>query len=200
MKNKLLTPKTRLSSLITFTLFVVTILIFSPANAQPPGSSSGWYFTNYTFKDGSLKNSTVLMGTSSKMNNVISYTGNKGDMTITQNRYDDKTGKLLAGVTYNIVWSDPSKVLIANEKSSLNFTLKTISSKTWTPPQNSVSFNQGIYGVYFLTPDGKKYFSNNVSTTLTTEKVIAEGSKGAKKFIQVNLGNGYIFTYNYEWR
>ena len=169
---------------------------------QPAASinQNAWHFTNYEFKNGSLKKYSNLMGTSSKMYDTISYKGVKGNMTITQDRYDVKTGKLLAGVTYQIVWTDPASQLIAGEESSVNFSLKTIATKSWTPPNSSVRYNQGIYGIYFLAPDGKKYFTKDVSTTLTTEKVIAEGSKGLKKFIQVNLGNGFMFTYNYEWR
>ena len=169
---------------------------------QPAASinQNAWHFTSYEFKNGSLKKYSNLMGTSSQMYDTISYKGVKGNMTITQDRFDVKTGKLLAGVTYQIVWTDPASQLIAGEKSSVSFSLKTIATKSWTSPNCSIRYNQGIYGIYFLAPDGKKYFTKDVSTTLTTEKVIAEGSKGLKKFIQVNLGNGFMFTYNYEWR
>ena len=169
-------------------------------NYESSTNKNAWHFTSYEFKNGSLKKYSNLMGTSSKMYDTISYKGVKGNITITQDRYDVKTGKLLAGVTYQIVWTDPADQLIAGEKSSVNFSLKTIATKSWNPPNSSISYNQGIYGIYFLAPDGKKYFTKDVSTTLTTEKVIAEGSKGLKKFIQVNLGNGFMYTYNYEWR
>ncbi len=187
--------------LLKKSVFLIGILfMLNPIHSQEPTATSGWQFTSYTFKNGSLKRYTSLMGTNSKMYDTISYKGVKGNMTITQSRYDDKTGKLLAGVTYQVVWTDPETVLTANEKSSINYSLTTISSKTWTPPQNSIHFNQGIYGVYFITTDGKKYFNKDINTSLTTEKVIAVGTKGAKKFVQVNLGNGFVFTYNYEWK
>ncbi|HSQ46868.1 MAG TPA: hypothetical protein VLM44_08130 [Lutibacter sp.] len=163
-------------------------------------SSIGWHLTNYSFKDGSLQKESVLMGTTSKMKDVISCKGNKGNIEITQNRFDVKTGKLLAGITYGVFWTDPPTVLNPNEKSSLDFELNTISSLTWKVPQQSMYINQGLNGVYFITPEGTKYITKDIKTKLTTEKVIDKGTKGAKRFIQMNFGNGFVATYNYEWR
>ncbi|MDP3359126.1 MAG: hypothetical protein Q8S41_07230, partial [Lutibacter sp.] len=81
--------------LLAFLLSIIcTDLVFS----QTSSSESGWYLTNYTFKDGSLSKGTVLMGTTSTMKDVISFKGDKGKIEISHNNYDDKTGKLLAGV------------------------------------------------------------------------------------------------------
>jgi len=193
MKNK--------TSIRKIYLLIIMILIGHSIYAQQSGTSSGWYFTSYEFKNGTLKKYSNLMGTSSKMYDTISYKGAKGNMTINHSRYDDKTGKLLAGVTYKVVWTDPALVLFADQKTTMNFSLERISSTAnWTPPNNSIQFNQGLYGIYYKSPDGNKYFSKNINTTLTIEKVIEKGRKGLKKNVQVNLGNGYMFTYHYEWR
>lgn len=55
-------------------------------------------------------------------------------------------------------------------------------------------------GVYFITPEGAKHITKDIRTRLTTEKVIEKGTKGAKRFIQMNFGNGFVATYDYEWR
>ncbi|MDZ7615198.1 MAG: hypothetical protein U5K51_16995 [Flavobacteriaceae bacterium] len=60
--------------------------------------------------------------------------------------------------------------------------------------------NQGLNGVYFVTPDGTKYITKDINSTLSSEKVIDKGTKGAKRMVQMNFGNGFSATYNYEWR
>jgi len=180
--------------------FLLVILCISTGFAQTASSVSGWHLTGYSFKDGTLQKESVLAGTTSKMNDVISYKGDKGNIEITQNRYDVKTGKLLAGVTYRVLWSDPPTVLSPDEKYSLDFELATISSLTWKAGQQSMHLNQGLNGNYFITPDGTKYITKDIKTRLITEKVIDKGTKGAKRAIQMNFGNGFSATYTYEWR
>ncbi len=180
--------------------FLIVLLGMSTSYSQTASSLSGWYLTGYSFKDGTLQKESVLAGTTSKMKDVISYKGNEGDIEITQNRYDLKTGKLLAGVTYRVLWTDPPAVLNPDEKSSLDFELTTISSVSWKAPQQSMHLNQGSNGNYFITPDGTKYITKDIKTRLITEKVIDKGTKGAKRVLQMNFGNGFSATYNYEWR
>lgn len=180
--------------------FLLIILCISTGLAQTTSNVSGWQLIDYSFKDGTMQKESVLAGTTSKLNDVISYKGNKGNIEITQNRYDVKTGKLLAGVTYRVLWTDPPTVLNPDEKCSLDFELNTISSVSWKAPQQSMHLNQGLNGVYFITPEGTKYITKDLKTTLTTEKVIEKGTKGAKRVIQMNFGNGFSAKYNYEWR
>ena len=163
-------------------------------------TANGWQLINYSFKDGSVKKNSVLMGTTSGLYDTISYKGDKGNIVITQNRYDVKTGKLLAGVSYKVIWSDPPAVLQPEEKTSIDFESKTISSLSWKAPQRSVYVNQGLYGIYYITPGGEKYINKDISARLTTEKSIQKGTKGAKRLIQINFGNGFSATYTYEWR
>ncbi len=180
--------------------FLFVILGISTGFAQTASSISGWYLTGYSLKDGTNQTTSVLAGTSSTMTDKISYTGAKGDIEITHNRYDDKTGKLLAGVKYRVRWTDPPEVLNPDEKSSLDFELNTISSLVWKAPQQSLLFQQGLNGNYYITTDGTKYITKDIKARLTTEKVFDKGTKGTKRFIQMNFGNGFTATYNYEWR
>jgi hypothetical protein len=185
-----------------FRLLASLVLLIGTSHiyAQSGSNEAGWHLTNYTFKDGSLENETVVMGTTSKMKNVISYKGDKGNIEVTYNRYDVSSGKLLAGVTYKVIWTDPPAILSTTEKISIDFELKTLSSLTWKVPQSSMHLNQGLNGVYFVTPDGTKYINKDIKSRLTTEKVIDKGTKGAKRVLQMNFGNGFSATYNYEWR
>jgi len=192
-KSFLLKTKEILSSLLL-------ILCINTGFAQTDLNVSGWYLTDYSFKDGSLEKESVLMGTTSKLKDVISFKGDKGNIEIMQNRYAVPDGQLIAGVTYQVIWTSPPAVLLPGENYSIDFQLITKASKTWKAPQQSMHFNQSPYSVYFVTPDGTKYFTKDIKSVLTTDKVINKGTKGAKRFIQMNFGNGFVGTYNYEWR
>ena len=181
-------------------LFLLIFLLNNPIHSQPPAKASGWYFTNYSFKDESLRKESVLMGTTTKIYDTIHYKGDKGNIVISQKRYDLKTGKLLAGVTYNVIWTDPPVVLKPDIKTSVNYELKTTSSLSWKAPQQSIHVDQGLYGIYYITTGGIKYIKKDIREKLTTEKPILKGTKGAKRVIQVNLGNGFHAVYTYEWR
>lgn len=179
--------------------FLLVMASMPAAFAQVSGGQAGWYFTGYSFKDGSTTTHSKLMGTNSGMTDVISFKGGKGNLEITHSRTDDKTGKLLANVKYSSAWSDPSSVLIPGEKYSIDFELRTLSTLTWKAPQQSMHFNLGS-GLYFAAADGTKYITKDGKVKLSTEKAIGTGTKGAKRFIQMNFGNGFSATYNYEWR
>ncbi len=181
-------------------LFLLTFMFYSIVFAQPAGNTSGWHLLDYSFKDGTARYETALMGTNSKMYDLVSHKGGKGNIEISQKRYDTKTGKMLAGVTYKVIWSDPPKFLKPGEKAALDYQLSTISSLTWKPPQQTVHLNQGLNGVYFTASDGTKFITKNLKDKLTSEKVIEKGTAGSKRTIKVTLGNGYSAIYSYEWR
>ncbi|HOZ70523.1 MAG TPA: hypothetical protein PLB49_13020 [Chitinophagaceae bacterium] len=182
------------SKLISFLFFML------PFAAAAQQGTAGWYLTDYVFKDGSLQKESLLMGTSSKLKDVISYTGAKGKIEITHKRFDVASGKLLHGVTYEVSWTDPSSLLEPGKNYTVDYELKTKVSNPWKAPQQSVYFNQGLNGVYFTTADGVKYITKDFKAKLTTEKVVAKGSKGQKREIQVNMGSGFSAIYKYEWR
>jgi len=200
MKNKSEFLKQFLPGIIKIITSLVLVLSTINIYSQSAAGESGWHLTSYSFKDGSLEKESVLGGTSSRMKVIISYKGDKGDIEVAQNRYDVKSGKLLAGVTYKVKWTDPPAMLSTSEKISFDFELTTLSSLTWKVPQHSMHLNQGLNGVYFVTPDGTKYITKDIKARLTTEKVIDKGTKGAKRVLQMNFGNGFSATYNYEWK
>ncbi len=162
---------------------------------------SGWHLIDYKFKDATSTRSDRLMGTTATMTNVIKYSGEKGNIQITYNRYDDSSGKLLHGITYGVIWSDPPNYIRAGEKISVNYEIRVLTTTgSWTkPPQNSANINQGM-GVNFSTPEGVRYLSDNIRTVLTSEKAIEAGTKGKTRTIQMIFGNGYMAEYIYEWR
>ena len=176
------------------------ILILLALNTSFAQNGPGWYFTSYKFEDGTRQGESVLAGTTSKMKDVVSFTGAKGNLIISHKRTDVKTGTLLAAVKYNVIWSEPAAVLVADQKASINFTLKTLSSLGWKPDQQTIFFNQGGMGVYFATAEGTKYITKDMNGKLTTEKTILKGTPGTKKYIQMNFGKGFRATYNYDWR
>jgi len=106
----------------------------------------------------------------------------------------------LAGVNYSVKWTDPQKVLIPGDKIKMNYTLKTITNKTWTPNQQTVLFNQGM-GMYLKDSNGNEFFKTDFSSELVSPKGVDKGYKANdKKSVTVNLGSGFKAIYYYEWR
>lgn len=161
----------------------------SPVTAQ--GLGPGWYFKSYTFHD----------GTGTYGSDKSSFKGSKNNVTMTHNRYDAK-GKLIAGSTHQTLWADPSSFLKVGETVSINYETRQISSKDWTMGslvQQSMNMNQGS-GVGFVTPYGAKYITNDFNGTLTAQKPIERGKKGATRVIQIIIGRNYKVSYSYEWK
>ncbi len=168
-----------------------------PANEKV----NAWYYKNYTFTDGTSNVENHVAGNIDKFNDVIKYAGEKGSIEITKNRWDQKTGKLLAGVTYGVKWTDPQKILLPGEKIAMRYELNTIASKSWKPDTQSVSFNQGMNGLYLLNQKGENYFKSDFKSEILTGKPVGKGCKNnEEKNITVNLGAGFKAVYVYEWR
>lgn len=181
-------------------LFLVTIVLFFFSSNLLAQQKGGWRFTQYSFTDGTRTADNVLMGTSSKMTDIIKYSGEKHNIEISKNRWDKKTGKLLAGVTYNVKWTDPSEILFPGEKITMKYELKTIASVSWKPDNQSVSFNQGIYGLYLLNASGENYFKQDFNADITTGKPVEKGYKNnEEKILTVNMGAGFKAIYTYVW-
>ena len=193
-------PQSRV--LAAFTLLGLSSLfaLAKTSTAQSPATGPGWYLTGYAFKDGTLEKESVLAGSSARMKDRVSFTGDRGNLEISQHRTDIKTGKLLAGVKYRVTWSEPPALLKPQEKAAFDYEVKTLSSLVWKIPQQTMHINQGTSGVYFVTPDGTRYLTKDLRATLTTEKVIEKGTPGVKRVLQMNFGNGFAASYSYEWR
>jgi len=180
----------------TLFFLLATTFAFSFSQAQ----TGGWKQTGYSFTDATKTTETVLAGTSDYMKNVVQFKGEKGEVEIVYNRYDKSSGVLLAGVTYVVKWSDPQTQLFPGDKIKMHYSLKTVSSKTWTPGQQMVKFSQGIYGLNLANAAGEVYFKKDFDSDLESQKVVEKGYKaGDKKTLTVTLGSGYAAIYTYEW-
>jgi hypothetical protein len=169
--------------------------------AQGSDDTGGWRLTNYTFVDGSSNVERVLAGTSSKMNDVDKYRGDKGNIEIAKNRWDQKTGALLAGVTYVVKWTDPQPALFPGDNIKMQYDLQIITSKSWIPDNQSANFNQGLSGIFLLNERGENYFKTDFQSQLTSSKAVAKGARDAEeKALTVNFGAGFkaIYTYVYD--
>ena len=179
-----------------FLLFFLMALSFGIVYAQ-----GGWKLVGYNFVDGTKTSDNVLAGTSDYMTDLVSFTGKKGNIQITKKRIDKSSGKLLAGVTYSVTWSDPQDYVAAGEKIRLHYTLKTISSTTWKPDQQMAKFSQGVYGINLANAAGEIYFNKDFSSEIISQKPLSKGAKDKeKKTLTVTLGSGFQAIYHYEWR
>lgn len=167
-----------------------------------PTLSKVWQLQKVEFVDGTLTKPTRLMGTTATMTDNISYQGShegaEPSVTITSIRTDDATGKLLAGVSYQIGWTTPPEVIKVGEKPSLRFIAKTLSSTTWTMNQVSMYFDQGM-GVNFANDKGEKYLKGDFDHLMTLQKEVAAGPSNNLRKLQVELGAGFRVIYHYKW-
>ncbi len=164
-------------------------------------TQAGWHLAKYAFVDGSSNVERVIAGTNSRVNDVDKFTGNKGNIEIASNRWDQKTGGLLAGVTYRVKWSDPPAILLPGEQIRMQYELRTVTAKTWPPYKQSVVFNQGLGGVFLLNARGENYFNSDFNSELVSAKTVAKGSRpNEEKTVTVNFGAGFLAVYTYRWR
>lgn len=178
-----------------FLLFAIVLLSVCITYAQ-----GGWKFVGYEFIDGTKTTETVLAGTSDYMVDVAKFSGTKGNIEIVKKRNDKSSGKLLAGVTYNVTWTDPQNTIFPGDIIRMNYTLKTISSTSWKPEQQSAKFEQGIYGIYLANTAGEIYFNKDFSSQISSQKAIDKGYKDKEiKKLVVNMGSGFKAVYSYEW-
>lgn len=157
-----------------------------------------WRLKEIKFIDGTKRTDSVLMGTTSGLYDLYSYTGDKNNLTITHNRFDTGSDKLLAGVTYQAIWTDPPEYLVPGEKYSVQYERKTISNLTWTAGQHSMSVDQG-FGFNFASNTGVKYINSDSVDTYTMEKAIEKGTAGRLRVMRFEHANGFRTEYIYEW-
>jgi hypothetical protein len=167
------------------------------ALAKEATGSAGWYFVSYSFKDASGKKNTST-SSGQKMYTIKSYTGKKNNITITRERYDSKTGRKLAGVVYQVLWSDPPAVLTPDGSCAFDFQLKTLKKQVWSAPAMWAHFKDGK--IRFLTADGKSTVSKDMKTTFTISAEIPKSSNGRKAKIVIEMNKGFAAEYNYAWR
>lgn len=177
-------------------------IVETPTNTTFSGNQPGWYFVKYEFIDGTNTSEKPLAGTSDYMIDVVKFSGGKGNIEIVKKRNDKSSGKLLAGVTYNVNWTDPQTYIAAGEKIKLNYTLKTISTTaSWKPDQQMAKFSQGIYGINLANSAGEIYFNKDFSSEIVSQKPLEKGAKDKEqKTLTIFLGGSFQAVYYYEWR
>jgi len=181
-------------------LLIVLSIFGLSMQAQTSTSKGGWKMVNYSFIDGTKTVDRVLAGTSDYMEDVTKYEGSKGDIIIHFNRYDKSSGKLLAGVDYNVQWTNPESEIFPGDFIRIKYTLKTMSSKTCTPDQQSIYFNQGYNGIYMTHDLGEKSFKKDFSGVLSGKIAVDKGVKaGQERTITINMGAGFKAIYSYVW-
>ena len=179
----------------------------NPASTTKPG----WYFTRWEYIMSSVDVSLVggrenrVMGTSSGY--IIDFcegTGDKNNFTVSVRRtYDD--GSPVASGSSVTTWTDPPEFIAEGQKPSFN--VKRVTESSWginkfytTIDMENINPGGGTAGgIGFVTPDGESSLVN-YEGTYESAKGMPKGSKGSKKAIIVNIGNGYGFKYYYEWR
>ena len=163
-------------------------------------AQGAWKLVDYKFTDGTSSSEKTLAGTSDYMIDAIKFTGEKGNIQITQNRNDKSSGKLLAGVTYIVSWTDPQNTIFPGDIIRMNYSLKTISSTSWTPEQQTAKFEQGIYGIYLANTSGDIYFNKDFNSQISSQKAIKKGNKDKElKNLTINMGCGFKAIYSYQW-
>jgi hypothetical protein len=183
---------------LTFLIFC-SLLSFC-IHAQNTPDKGGWKLVKYSFTDGTKTVDRVLAGTSDYMEDVTKYEGEKGDITIFINRYDKSSHKFLAGVNYNVKWTNPQSEIFPGENIKMTYVLKTITNKTWTPPSQSAVFNQGLYGIKLKNSAGEEVFKSDFNSKLISAKTIEKGYKlNEEKTLTVDMGGGFKAIYAYHW-
>jgi len=195
--------------LLTISLSV-NFLIPETVNADTTG---GWHLaetnyylstSDYTVK-GEIQNG--IIGTSDVIYDKYMVEGSEGDMTFTHSRRYEN-GNAIAHVTYQVVWDTPPSYIASGQKAGFNIDYKVVSSKSWGGVQINAHLDAasikpgGATSSYisFQLEDGTKYINSDKQGYFESEKVIPEGRPGDKKAIILTLGNGYGYTYIYEWK
>jgi hypothetical protein len=96
----------------------------TPVTQNPAGSttitqSKVWKLKEVKFTDATSYKESVLMGTSSYMYDTIGFTGDQNDLIIFHNRNDKETNKALAGIKYQVTWTNPPEYLAVGQTNGL---------------------------------------------------------------------------------
>lgn len=161
----------------------------------------GWYFTGIEVQGKDhVSDPLPLMGTSSYMYDEYKSVGGKNDLTITHNRYNYEDKKLLVGKEYRVVWQDPPEYIALGSQASMDIERITVATYNgWKAATVSINWNQA-YTVYFVGADGTKYIQDDMKLRMTMEKQAEKARPGSLSRVQVILGEGYLYEYNYEWK
>ncbi len=212
MERKVLKRVVSNTNIFLFTLVIVMLmsaLNISIVNAESEG---GWHLieTQYfksslDFEDAGEHRSGVI-ATSDVLWNKYTSSGSEGDMTFGQyRRFDD--GTEIFHVVYQVIWSKPPAYLPANETVGFDIEYKIVSSNNLGGVGVSAKIDAATLGlgssafnISFVLDDGTSHIYKDTKGIFKSEKVMPKGSPGAKKAIQLYLGNSYGYVYIYEWK
>lgn len=188
---------------ITFSMIMSMGFSFK-ATAESEG---GWHLKDVEFEDGSRTYEGKVMGTAAGQGllDEVSYRGEKNDITISHIRYDYDPGKktkktILVGQVTNLKWTDPQSFLKADGQLVLNAEstlIETLGSKSWTT-LHRFYFGGSVYGE-LKDQAGSNILANHGKATFTSKKW-PKGKIGDTITCQVHLGDGFKYSYIYEWK
>ncbi len=175
--------------------------------------TGGWHYSETKYYQSTLDYELVgeirngVIGTSDVIYDKYTIEGSEGNSILLHSRrYDD--GTPIAHVKYQVTWDTPPKYLAPEQKTGFNVEVKKISASSWSIPPIGAKYdmaNMGSItgategGISFITQDGKTSLSEG-KHFFESSKVIPKGSEGAKKAINLSLGNGFGYSYIYEWK
>ena len=210
MKRKVL--KRAVSNTIVFTLALL-LAVSSLIGIVNADSEGGWhlieteYFKSSSDYDDAGEHRSGVIATSDVLWNKYTSSGSEGNMTFGQyRRFDD--GREIFHVEYQVIWDKPPAYLPDNQTVEFDIEYKIVSSNNKGGVGVSAKIDAaglgptGASGYYigFVLDDGTSHITKDTKSTFKSEKVMPKGSSGAKKAIQLHLGNSYGYVYTYEWK
>ncbi len=205
----------RLASNTIIAIFTIALLLsVSPLNIGIVNADSegGWhligteYFKSSLDFDDAGEHRSGVIATSDVLWNKYTSSGSEGDMTFGQyRRYDD--GSEIFHVVYQVIWDKPPAFLPDNQTVEFDIEYKIVSSNNLGGVGVSAKIDAATLGlgasafyISFRLDDGASHIYKDTKGTFKSEKVMPKGSPGAKKAIQIQLGNSYGYVYTYEWK
>lgn len=170
-------------------------------------SEGGWHLKDVEFEDGSRTYEGKVMGTVAGQGllDEVSYTGEKNDMTISHIRYDYNPGtktkkSILVGQVTNLKWTDPQSFVKEGgqlEVKGESTLVEALGSKSWTT-LHRLYFGGSVYGE-LKDSTGSNILPTGGKGTFISKKW-PKGKVGDTITCQVHLGDGYKYSYIYEWK
>ena len=177
-------------------------------------SKKGWYLTGYNFKHTSKEYSeSKYMSGELCIDTKTIYNGNgdisksellENDLYVYDERYINKKtiDNFIVGARYEIKWDTPTSFLAAGETFVINKFSSTLISTTdtWGPTQVSTSAETTGFKSYLLDSSGNTYLKATEETTLSSNKVLPEGTSGQIMTVRINISGIGDASYTYTWK
>lgn len=186
----------------------------STKNYDTKVSKKGWYLTGYSFKHTSKDYSeSKFMSGELCIDTKTIYNGNgdisrseslENDLYVYDERYINKKtiDNFIVGARYQIKWDTPTSFVAAGETFHISKFSSTLISTTdvWGPTQVSTSAKTNGFDSYLLDSKGNTYLKSTEETTLSSKKVIPEGTNGQIMIVCINISGIGEASYTYTWK